>query len=144
MEQITIKELAPYLPYGLKGIIETKSSYYEVELVTMNKSTIQTKPQIHGFTYCEYKYFKPLLKPLSDLTKEIEHNGKKFVPIEKLEWDYWCGELGEITYCEYGESPRVAINVLDYINDYHLLLEWHFDVFDLIGRGLALNLNELK
>ena len=42
--------------------------------------------------YCHYEEFgeveidliKPILRPLSDLTKEIDHKGEKFVPIVQL------------------------------------------------------------
>jgi hypothetical protein len=75
--KLEIKHLAPYLPYKICGVcegehaIELVLGVYENEIIT----------DIDGTTYDN---FKPILRPLSDLTKEIEHNGEKFVPIEWL------------------------------------------------------------
>lgn len=82
--------------------------------------------------------WKPLLLPTSSLYTEITHNGKTFIPQKELDWGSWNDEIGYIVSAEYGENPRVAINVLDFIDDYYKLLEWHFDVFGLIDKGLAL------
>lgn len=72
-----------------------------------------------------------ILRPLSDLTKEIEHNGEKFVPTKALSmWD-----LEGITAIDI---PHIPVNL------YELLLKWHFDVFDLIGQGLAIDINTLE
>lgn len=73
----------------------------------------------------------PLLRPVSDLKKEININGKTFIPYE---------ELGENAVSEYwgqginghGISPTAHFHLI------LLLFEWHFDVFGLIERGLAI------
>jgi hypothetical protein len=79
-------------------------------------------------------YCKLILRPFSDLTKEIEHNGEKFVPVEKLEELYGqtldmneVNRLIQPITCE----PYILIRQL---------FEWHFDVFNLIGNGLAVRL----
>ena len=64
MEQLTIKELAPYLPYKI--------------LVGDGRTPFELTE--HNFTNV-YKYIHKLyLRPLSDLIKEIEVNGEKFRP----------------------------------------------------------------
>lgn len=81
---------------------------------------------------------KPILIPLSKLTEEIEHEGKKFVPIEKLknngnninnEADYWTTLelLQRGGYC--GQLP---LWIIEY------LLQWHFDIFGLIQEKSAI------
>lgn len=87
---------------------------------------------------------KPLLLPMSSLYTEITHNGKTFIPQKELDWGIWNDEIGYIVSAEYGENPRVAINVLNFIDDYYKLLEWHFDVFGLIDKGLALDKAKIK
>jgi hypothetical protein len=82
---LTIKELAPYIPYRLKG----KSNQYDsIDLLlgiygTMGHS-LTLCHRINNHNTCDYdcnvNEFKPILRPLSDLIKEIEVNGKKFVP----------------------------------------------------------------
>ena len=84
---------------------------------------------------------KPILRPLSDLTKEIEHNGEKFVPIV-----YLCNsEL-------YGYSDlRYMINSNNFnsieslsFKSFNKIMEWHFDVFGLIEKGLAIDINTME
>jgi hypothetical protein len=74
--------------------------------------------------------FKLLLRPLSDLTKEIEHNGERFVPIERL------SERCELQHKLFGIQNTLDLRVVDY----QKLLEWHFDVFSLLDSGDALPL----
>lgn len=65
---LTLEHLAPYLPYKLKLLYVDRSIR---ELLYLDVSGI-------------IPVFKPILRPLSDLTKEIEHNGERFVPIVEL------------------------------------------------------------
>ena len=85
---------------------------------------------------------KPILRPLSDLTKEIEVDGEKFTPYED---DYLSDAMS--TYenldilCEYNgdvsNDSTIPYTVMS------LLFQWHFDVFGLIEKGLAINVNDL-
>jgi hypothetical protein len=129
--------LAPYLPYALKmyGNKEVQTLEGLGDGIVKMKDFGLFTP-IHGV--------KPILRPLSDLTKEIEHNGEKFVPFKKLGWRYMEEELGSLIYCEYGESPKAVVNVIDYLDDYFSLLSWHFDVFWLIEKGEAIDINTLE
>ena len=69
---LTIKHLAPYLPYGLKMKYESKS-HESIKDLTCSSIEYMIATEHHG-------KFKPILRPLTDLTKEIEHNGEKFMP----------------------------------------------------------------
>jgi hypothetical protein len=73
--KLEIKHLAPYLPYGVRFIGKYKDWEYE------NHPMILCPIDL---TANKFEYIKPILSPLSDLTKEIEYNGEKFVPIEWL------------------------------------------------------------
>lgn len=70
---ITIKELAGYLPYGVKFINK------DGEINTLDGLFVDLALHFSNANRTDYFHFlsefKPILRPLSDLTKEIEHNG---------------------------------------------------------------------
>lgn len=67
---MNLKELAGYLPYRLRMMYDFENGTQWVLDVT----------NINAIT----KHDKPILRPMSDLTKEIEVNGEKFVPLIEL------------------------------------------------------------
>ena len=69
---------------------------------------------------------KPILRPLSDLTKEIDVNGEKH--------QMWL-------LVPHGNSINDVFS-WQYKN-IKTLFEWHFDVFGLIENGLAIDINSL-
>lgn len=77
--KLEIKHLASYLPYELqvKTIIWQRNINEHIESV----ETFCTYLLDNMDSYVE---FKPILHPLSSLTKEIEINGEKFVPYIEL------------------------------------------------------------
>ncbi len=131
MEKLELKHLAPYLPYKL----------YCFDTLTQKKRVINTgqgssNNWVGIKTVIRYKHiYKPILRPLSDLTKEIEVNGNNFIPnIESF--IYLGGRFLDITL----EEDENRISKLPY--DLMLkLFEWHFDVFGLIEKGLAIDIN---
>jgi len=125
---LTIKHLAPYLPYELK-IRCGEMSHPILTCADTNEFEIAVKEVFINSAY------KPILRPLSDLTKEIEVNGEKFVPHIKL-----------------GGRPNLKDYDIEYLSknidnmSYGLvskLIEWHFDVFGLIEKNLAIDINTL-
>ena len=150
--KLELKHLAPYLPYGLKIKVENgiDNGVFELQPVML---TIQDHEGINKFDKWFVQYeSKPLLRPLSDLTKEIEYNGERFIPIEKIlsltiygnkdtsyTWDseilkIWDLNAGDLTLMEF--DPQ-NIDALEYFI-VQMLFEWHFDVFGLINQGLAI------
>lgn len=155
METLTIKELAPYLPYGV---------HLMNEYGKWHNTTLHEKISIYRMLE-----MKLLLRPLSDLTKPITHNGETFVPMEKL-----CNDFCNRTPCnpEFGTSKilmhadnggglkwwfvyhrnKMTFELSDDNRDmsnhtipqyemFQKLFEWHFDVFGLISRNLAIDIN---
>lgn len=129
MEKLNLEYLAPYLPQDLRIFnIEVNSSYI-MSIYTMEQ--VIATPKI----------FKPILRPLSDLIKEIEVDGEKFVPIYYIleQWDSLVAGGKPYTQkdlplnCVYWEYWQV---------DY--MFKWHFDVFGLIEKGLAVDINTIK
>lgn len=149
MDKLELRHLAPYLPYGLK-IHWSKPDY------TLTGGNISA-------TVADQR--NPILRPLSDLTKEIEHNGEKFAPILQMFDDKnkkkvdKCGielvyldkektiPMGKVARA-YDKRGRVIyamflephLNRAEW-NVWEKLFEYHFDVFGLIEAGLAIDIN---
>ena len=180
MEKITIKELAPYLPYKLQWVFEGSDDVHEVVGLDITDFGVHIISPYGDSGRCSIKEGKPLLRPLSQLTEEICHNGEKFVPIEEIAkieapditgakekihsitsfnrglslnsrqrgvtYKYE-GVAVEITHYKDAVFHKKVINgndswVFSYFHNYPEILrklhEWHFDVFGLIDRGIAL------
>lgn len=163
-----LKHLAGYLPYRLKG------NYELSDVVPINKFELREKLLTIDNIDFFLKYAKPILRPLSDLTKEIEVNGEKFVPLKKIgkiyepDGDFEDGAFGwdaftggddyqdyyyaiekDLTYSIYCGSPNDSFSYVIENNPLHydsvqLLLEWHFDIYGLIEKDLVIDINTLK
>ena len=128
-----LKHLAPYLPYSVK------CSYDCLDIYGQNWERYKGTLWLHTFKELQVGSIKNLqlhLRPLSDLTKEIEHNGERFVPVQKL-------KQGDIINLELIDMRDLiaAPKELPFIV-IEKLFEWHFDVFNGIG-DWALNMNEV-
>lgn len=163
--KLELKHLACYLPYGIDVLksmewIDGSKREWVVRLDFDN---------ILSLFGCS----KPILRPLSDLTKEIEHNGERFIPIKEI-WKLLhpdsdlinCECDGEEQYAtkDYGQHifsydpiEKCFGLFADWHNDgdkphcvfggYDLmqkLFEWHYDVFGLTEEGLAISYNDIK
>lgn len=141
--------LAMSLPYGMIGI--TSGSFKTKKLISIHfRNTIicRIQPFDNSIDYpIPFQSFKPILHPISDLTREIEHKGEKFM-------------LGKILVYEISEEwAKVG---LSYPNDEDMLLkdirenleavelwmalkliEYHFDIAGLIEKGEAIDVNTL-
>lgn len=148
--RLETKHLSAYLPYGVKVVIKDTV----VELWMLCATSAQTRPSVHGYTYCQFKDLKPILRPLSYLTKDIECNGKIISPYREvnkiLNGGIFTPHFNNIEFNEYG-SLRIdfgdhdsgySIN-LETIPVINYLLSLHFDIFGLIDAGLAIDINTL-
>ncbi len=143
--KLELKHLAAYLPYGLKFRIS------EGKIFNLNANHIFNN---HTGNYKGLdKGAKIILRPLSDLTKEIEVGGERFVPIEKL-CDLYSPKFHNSYQNDkcagfvYGFAAHDVLNLKNiFENKYwqvEKLFEWHFDVFGLIPAGLAIDINTLN
>jgi len=127
MGKLELKQIVGYLPYGIKIKYRTIGRYS-----THKEGILQG---YHLDSLGIYQYIKPILRPLSDLTKEIEVNGEKFVPIE------------ESHYLRFEEIStfKGGCNAMKFIQarELELLYEMHFDIHGLIEKGLAIDINTL-
>jgi hypothetical protein len=134
--KLELKHLAPYLPYGLKGFYMDADYDKQIEVEGLyNYDDIYNSE--HGDM--SFDYFKPILRPLSDLTKEIEVNGEKFVPIKHkdIKTTSTLKHVAKYNF-DYKELNFARWDVIQ------KLFEWHFDVFGLIEKGLAIDINTLN
>ena len=83
------------------------------------------------------KEIKPLLHPLSSLTKEIEHNGERFVPIERINKDgclsieYGVNGYGKDYLLFLYADGDDSISFSEFENVIEKLYKWHFNVHNL-------------
>ena len=149
MEKLELKHLAPYFPYGLKcEILDYKCDY-----VGDKYDTIKGYYFYGDSPYFNFKHgrdhagknttnFKPILRPLIDLTKEIQ--------IAEF-YSSFLTHIRRITGFEVDIDLDIDSGFLNssYIEfkDYNLMLEflysYHFDVFGLIPKGQAIDINTL-
>lgn len=136
---IELKEICPYLPYGLKVTFEGDEYSHTIVGVEDTTNGIRLISPFNDYGQADISKVKPILRPLSDLTREIEHNGEKFIPMEKLEGGY-----GFIDF-KYGfvKNQRLSVYQISYWI-VEKLLSWHMDVFNLISRGLAVDYNTVN
>lgn len=130
METLELKHLAPYLPFGVKA----KTKDYEFIVAGAHDYTIFGDNE-NGELEEYYGDVKLILRPLSDLTekhiKEIHSRCPNSPNWQELHKE-WINEGGDLT------ETIIEYAVME------ILLEWHFDVFRLIDKGLAIDINTLK
>lgn len=147
--ELQLKDIEPYLPYKLKF---TGDIGFETTLcmIDFNKNQMKLCDKTGNAETASLLKNKPLLRPWSDLIKEIEHNGEMFTPMIRLACKHWLiiNDISDITCafktrfeCYYSGEILFSINQTQIGNlEYWLinqLLQWHFDVFGLIEEGLA-------
>ncbi len=115
-----IEEIKGYLGTGVKAIFEVDNDLEEADvkiLMGLNDDCGIFENDPYWFSE-----FKLILRPLSDLTKEIEVNGEKFVPLEKL-------SSFKSEYTEY--LSEFKGDILDTRLEFCIvqkLYEWHFNI----------------
>lgn len=131
MEQLQLKEIVGYLPYGLKCISQVDNLGVEtIKGFEIYSSGIELITNIDNLHILECK---PILFPLSSLTEFRQDLG--FVPIEKL---------------GYGEEKDLAMTLMfdkDELIElpYRTIIklyEWKIDIHNLIEKGLAIEVTE--
>ena len=148
-----LKQLAGYLPYGLKGICTEEFTGIETVYGISYYKDSSDIYLITSFDDLDIEYFKPILRPLSDLTKEINYG------LSTYAFTYLF-EIGDCDGCvfEFEHGNIKTIKALENISKYNsyndinylpnavvnMMYEHHFDVFGLIEQGLAIDINTLN
>jgi hypothetical protein len=79
--------------------------------------------------------YQPILRPMSDITKPIEHEGERFVPIEEIHLYH---NFSIVHTSDLHKDPTRYPHTMVI-----KLIEWHFDIFGLIEKEQAVNYNEV-
>ncbi len=137
-KDLKIEHLAAYLPYGVRMQGQTHG---EIETLTaMSKTCVGVGATSEKrMWWADFWEVKLLLRPLSQLTETIEHNGERIVPMEKIRRhlvsDYY-------EHDDFEHDIHFIMRGGAYIGQHRcdllkLLHSLHFDTFGLIESGLA-------
>lgn len=128
--ELELKHLAPYLPYGVKIQGQTHGDIEELTMLSENAIYVKSQNTTYYGAWADIMDIKPILRPLSDLT-------------EIFYWDNLqdgdC-ELDRERINEIKNSPRGHLKL--YQSNY--LFKHHFDIFGLIEKDLAIDINTLE
>ena len=133
--------VAMYAPHGVQfkcceGISTINALYFEKDKpIVGTYNLVQSDWDLEEIQLC--------LRPQSELLKEIEINGSKFIPMKEL---FSCSVEEEKAFDVYGDIPMYWQTLMDEkpinweFSKTNLLLKWKFDVFNLIKQGGAVDL----
>lgn len=151
MKQLELKHIAPYLPYGLKATFEGDDCIHEVVGLNIASKGVELISPFGDYGRADIEDCKLILRPLSDIHKEIVHNGKKFIPVRELESIRKGLDIYKPLNLDY--PIEVILETENYSQDIDLydgylviqkIIEWHFDISSLIEKGVAIDINDLK
>lgn len=113
----------------------------QLRLVGINNGTYYCEDYLGNGDILELTIdkIKPILYPLSDLAKEIEHEGERFEPINEI-------VSHPLSY--YDDKEDALISIHNYPDQMRwwtikILIKWHFDIAGLIEKGDAIDVNTL-
>jgi len=143
--KLEIKHIAPYLPYQLKIRSFRYNDDLFIEDIFISGEFLDYLFENSHSRINSPNYYKPILRPLFNLTKEIEVNGEKFIPIVMIKA---FGELKKgLTENDsnmlgyfiqtWGDKSKIPYWAME------LLFEWNFDIFNLIENDLAIDINKI-
>lgn len=165
MEELQLKYIAGYLPYNLKVVYEEHRGLKDYKIKDINAVNVHsgTIEILCNHSYIWTDKFKPILRPITDLNKEI--NG--IVPLAELASkisnlfgiDFIVKHINqynniifsadgmefgfldkEFYLLDYGED----IGGIDQLMCFSYLFEHHFDIYGLIDKGLAVDINKFN
>ncbi len=139
--ELELKHLAPYLPYGLKVTFEADEYQHEVIGLSICSRGIEVISPFLDFGQANIKDVIPILRPLSDLWKgDLEHL------TDHHSTDYFSDNKGLkdlITQSLNNSNLHHYIEFLPF-GLVQWLIENHYDIYNLIEKGLAIDMNTLN
>jgi hypothetical protein len=158
-KELTIEHLATYLPYGIPASLSREGEFnldaeypnpFKGKLGLVNSISFEKGEVSYGvlsindkvsFDFEGLSEIDVYLRPISDLTSEITHNGETFVPNERMLSDLSV-DRESIHYLmkmfEVGIGYQVEWQIIQKLHS------WHFDTFGLIEAGLAIDINTIN
>lgn len=153
--EIQLNHLAPYLPYDLQiKILNHKSDYVGIEYSVITGYYFLNE-RLHvtykgGSTGKSNNEFMPILKPLSDLLNPIDKN-KKFgknrldeINEEPNSLIGDCSLTADLCLIQNvsSDSNFMSFTYMEQMSEVlNILYKDHYDVHGLIGKGLAIDIN---
>ena len=154
--KLELKHLAPYIEHNLTGILHLDDEIENVQLTGILSFSNEKDKQIQCLTKGglgiykfnnENEYFKPILRPLSDLEEYIYLEDVSDFDVRLVDEfeniiDGWCEAYDEWWNLNF---PHYLL-MMDSCpwEVMQKLLELNFDVFGLIDKGLAIDINTIK
>lgn len=140
MKKLELKEASLYLPYSVRFI-------HDIGINELNIETIN-----YWFTNY-YNNPKLILKPLSNLqnlrdnkTPINESTINTLLGYGDIEFSHYKGDLDIIyngdSFTRYDKNKTIPFNTFELIRNE--LLKGHYDIFGLIEKGLAIDINTLE
>lgn len=133
MEILTIKELAPYLPFKLQWKFEGSDEVHEVMGIDITDFGVHLFSPYSDYGKCRINEGKPLLRPLSSIDlKWFQDNIDEAIEDFRINCEPKNNHF----------SVEVCEKVLGWsalsLEEYQLFYRDHVDIHGLIDRGLAL------
>ena len=125
--KLELKHLAGYLPYSLN--MQYVSAY--------NDSLKIRELEINNVNYSLLNQNKPILRPLSELTKE---NVVDMIECSDFESVYFNSNPSDLIFI----NTEDKIYLSDILKNTEFLLKNHFDIYGLIDAGLAIDINTIN
>lgn len=127
MEKLELKHLAPYLPYGLKifDVYDNNIKILYTASLSVTKSVQLYKTHIEVLHSRMLEEIKPILHPISE--KFVDSITEGFEDYEEI---LEAVKEGTLAYIRYNLFMNIVEN--------------HGDVFGLIDKGLAIDINTIK
>lgn len=138
-EELILKYWSFYLPYRAQLKLTNKVVWRPNidERPIGRNSDVTLTPNLFADiitgTFDSLSQFQLMLYPLSRLNKELEIDVEKFTPIHKL----GIYDPRNVDYL----IEQIRAGLVEYIVMIRLI-SWHFDVFDLCSKNLAIDKNE--
>ena len=136
--------MAMSLPYGLKFILNESMNVRVCTEICASTKHYVGHVREHGVVF-NIDFIKPIVRPISDISIEIEHRGEKLIPITKI-LEQSCFDVSKMTYMEQCSYIKGFIDPLELLvlQDAILLLKWNFDIAGLIDKGEAIDYHTLE
>jgi len=127
--KLELKHLAPYLPYQL--MVWNEYSDRKEEMLSCGCSTVECFGRLKTVSdHYDYDEIKPILRPISDLTKDNYPEIWETYNLDLLDMDKFYNHENITSTCSY-----------EFIEELHKHL---FDTKGLIKTGVAIDFNSLK
>lgn len=149
--KLQVKHLAPYLPYKPKILVPHWRDVNKKETVIVMELSFDGYINLDNGNSHFVESSKIFLRPLSGLHAEIHSNGKTFIPIQilqkkftkrlRFDGDGFYYHIDKSVVRGKSSDTHFPFSQLE---AYEYLFEWHFDVFGLIEKGLAIDYNSVK